>query len=285
MTSATDKLLQTLHQRFPGATPKSLQWARTADGQESYDLLLNALIITSQTPQQILDLGCGDGFLLQRLAARCHPRSQLWGIDLSLTELQHAQLRLSSGGLSNINLVQARAQQLPLLTASVDAICCHFALMLMAPIEPVVAEIGRVLKPGGQFVALTVNFQPNSVLQLFNQVFTGLQPQIPPAFAVLQQVGAQTTNPATLQALFDPKNGFVEPVKLTHFSLYFPAVVSEITNFFKHTYPFAILTPAQQAEFLQTFPVALTTLYATTPDPLILNLHLLTATVKSTINS
>jgi hypothetical protein len=44
MTSATDKLLQTLHQRFPGATPKSLQWARTADGQESYDLLLNALI-------------------------------------------------------------------------------------------------------------------------------------------------------------------------------------------------------------------------------------------------
>jgi ubiquinone/menaquinone biosynthesis C-methylase UbiE len=274
--SITDDLLRTLHQRLPGATPQGLRQARLADGRASYDLLLDSLAIAPQNPQQILDLGCGDGCLLQRLAKRCAPGSQLWGIDLSDAELHRAQPRLQAVGAT---LIAARAQQLPLKSATLDIVSCHMALMLLAPLAPAITEIHRVLKPGGQFVALTAKFQPNMILSVFNQVFISLQPAIPPAFATLQQIGAQTTDPATLPTLFQQPTAPFDPVTLQYHQLQIPAQVAEITHFFQHTYMFAILTDQQQADFNQAFPAALTELYATQPDPtpLIIDLQLLTA--------
>jgi SAM-dependent methyltransferase len=38
--------------------------------------------------------------------------------------------------------------------ASVDAVLCHLALMLFEPVGPVLAEIGRILRPGGMLAAV-----------------------------------------------------------------------------------------------------------------------------------
>jgi SAM-dependent methyltransferase len=87
---------------------------------------------------RVLDLGCGDGPLLRLLGPRAV------GVDVSFDELQGA----------NGAVVQARAQELPFGDAAFDAATCHLAFMLFDDIETVVAELGRVLRPGAPFIAL-----------------------------------------------------------------------------------------------------------------------------------
>jgi SAM-dependent methyltransferase len=94
--------------------------------------------------QQILDLACGDGMLLELLAEQGHWR--LAGLDLSDGELAAARRRPA---LSGALLVQGRAQALPFADESFDACVSHMAFMLMSDVEEVAAEIARVLMPGG----------------------------------------------------------------------------------------------------------------------------------------
>lgn len=96
----------------------------------------------------VLDLACGDGHLLA-LLQHAIPRP-LQGVDLSRGELAAARTRLGD----SVVLHQARAQALPLADASLAAVTSHMALMLMADAPQVVAEIARVLRPGGRLLAL-----------------------------------------------------------------------------------------------------------------------------------
>lgn len=86
---------------------------------------------------RVLDLACGDGVLLSQLGPRAI------GIDLSREELGRTS-----------RTVQGRAQALPFADRSFDACTCHLAFMLFDGIEDVVAELSRVLRPGGVFIAL-----------------------------------------------------------------------------------------------------------------------------------
>ena len=115
----------------------------------SYDGL--AQVVTPRgEPITVLDLACGDGLLLSRLSQMHASGLGLIGIDMSRAELDAARSRLGPG----VALHQAMAQALPLPDASVDCVLSHLALMLMAPVEPVIAEVRRVLKHGGVFSAV-----------------------------------------------------------------------------------------------------------------------------------
>jgi ubiquinone/menaquinone biosynthesis C-methylase UbiE len=50
----------------------------------------------------------------------------------------------------NVRLHVGLAQALPVTAESVDVVLCHAALMLMVPVAPVVAELARVLRSGGE---------------------------------------------------------------------------------------------------------------------------------------
>lgn len=89
---------------------------------------------------RILELACGDGPLLAHL-----PPTAI-GLDLSLDELCAA----STGS----RVVQGRAQALPFVDGAFDVVACHLAFMLFDDLERVVAELHRVLAPGGSFLAL-----------------------------------------------------------------------------------------------------------------------------------
>lgn len=82
-------------------------------------------LIASRARGETLDLACGD-----------RPIPGAIGIDLVGAP------------------VVARAQELPFADACFDTVACHLAFMLFDDIEQVAAEILRVLRPGGQFVAL-----------------------------------------------------------------------------------------------------------------------------------
>lgn len=100
-------------------------------------------------PRRILDLACGDGYLLA-LLARKFPKARLIGIDMSPEELAAARERVQSAA----ELQLAHAAALPLEDAYCDAVTCHLALMLMEDAPSIVRELGRVLVPGGIFAAV-----------------------------------------------------------------------------------------------------------------------------------
>jgi SAM-dependent methyltransferase len=120
---------------------------RDSDGYSSYDRLAAHL----DDADDILDVACGAGTLLARLAARAS-RRYLAGVDLSLTDLQLAQASLPSGSFA-----LARAQALPLPATSTDAVTCHLALMLMDDPSAVLREMRRVLRPGGRLRLVVIN--------------------------------------------------------------------------------------------------------------------------------
>ena len=129
--------LQAWHDAQPGATTRAFAAGRIAGGGSSYDLLVQA------ARGRVLDLGCGDGLLVERIAGAV-------GVDLSAGELALAARRPGVAG----RLVRARADALPIATASIDTVVSHLASMLMTPADAVAGEIARVLAPGGRFVAV-----------------------------------------------------------------------------------------------------------------------------------
>jgi SAM-dependent methyltransferase len=152
-TSTAEAYLRDYHRRYTGYTARCFEDAPAeADGREwpsSYAWLAER-VPRSVPAVEVLDLACGDGALLSLLAARRQPGLVLTGVDFSPEELAGAERRLCGGA----RLVEARAQALPLPSASFDVVLCHLALMVMDDPEIVVDNIRRVLKPGGEFACL-----------------------------------------------------------------------------------------------------------------------------------
>lgn len=102
----------------------------------------------------VLEIGCGSGELLRRLA----PGSKLAiGIDLSGEGLSLARARMVAYRLSSSRLLKARAESLPFADGSFDAVVSqHLLEHIHAPIEAL-REWRRVLRPGGVVALVTPN--------------------------------------------------------------------------------------------------------------------------------
>ena len=157
MTSAAERFLVQFHSVHTGATSIALGDVSVRCGGSAYDSSYDLLV--AQVPPdaaQVLDVACGDGFLLSRLLAN---RSvQVTGVDMSAEELARAALNLHGRAA----LVQCRAQALPFPDGFFDAVISHMALMLMDETEQVVSELRRVLKSGGRLAAVVGGPFPRS---------------------------------------------------------------------------------------------------------------------------
>jgi SAM-dependent methyltransferase len=102
----------------------------------------------------VLDLGCGNGAYLRRLAARPTPPSRLLGLDLSRGMLADLTGNWPAG-LPPPGLAVADARALPLPDASVDVALAMHMLYHVPDIARAVAEVRRVLRPGGVLLAAT----------------------------------------------------------------------------------------------------------------------------------
>lgn len=102
--------------------------------------------------QRVLDVGCGTGALAAHVLQNGHPKVQIIGIDASFRMLRQAQANLHGNGNGSISLNNALADNLPVRTASVDAVVCANSFHYYRHPEAVLAEFRRVLKPGGVLV-------------------------------------------------------------------------------------------------------------------------------------
>jgi ubiquinone/menaquinone biosynthesis C-methylase UbiE len=99
-------------------------------------------------PARLLDLGCGTGAFLREVK-RNYPRLAVTGLDLSAPYLAVARRRLLPW--SRVSLIESAAEAMPFATAEFDIVSCLYLFHeLPARVRrAVVAEIRRVLKPGG----------------------------------------------------------------------------------------------------------------------------------------
>ena len=93
--------------------------------------------------ERILDLGCGDGQLTGRIAAT---GASVVGVDASPQMAAAARSR-------GISVVEANAESLPFQAAAFDAVFSNAALHWVRDQDAMMAEVHRVLRPGGRFVA------------------------------------------------------------------------------------------------------------------------------------
>ena len=98
------------------------------------EFLLNEM----KTGLVVLDVGCGEGELMSRLADR--------GCSVSGVEIDHSLVQMCRA--SGLQVVEGRAESLPLAAASVDAIVCSVVLPYTDE-RRVIAEWNRVLESGG----------------------------------------------------------------------------------------------------------------------------------------
>ena len=123
------------HDANPGITESVLFDARDGAGRSPYDWLVDAVPGDATT---VVDLACGSGPVARRVCG-----ARVVGLDQSVQELARAT------GLR----VQARVPALPLASGCAGAVVTSMALMLMHPLGAVLAEVARLLRPGGTFVA------------------------------------------------------------------------------------------------------------------------------------
>lgn len=103
--------------------------------------------------KRLLDVGCGGGILAEDFARL---GCQVTGIDPSEPSLQSARQHAEQEGL-RITYQQAGGERLPFEEFAFDIVCCCDVLEHVDDVPAVVAEIARVLRPGGVFFYDTLN--------------------------------------------------------------------------------------------------------------------------------
>jgi SAM-dependent methyltransferase len=96
-----------------------------------------------QPGEYILDLGCGDGQLTQRIA---ESGAHVLGVDASAEMVAAARER-------GIEAEHANAERLPFRDGTFDAVFSNAVLHWVRDQDAMMQQVRRVLKPGGRFVA------------------------------------------------------------------------------------------------------------------------------------
>lgn len=103
---------------------------------------------------QVLDIAAGTGDQSRQAARLVGPEGSVLATDISQEMLDVANRLAQQEGLSNITTRAMDAEQLDLPGNRYDAVISRFGLMLIPRRQQALAEIRRVLKPGGRLTAL-----------------------------------------------------------------------------------------------------------------------------------
>lgn len=147
-----------LWRRGPGALALGISFS----GEQ--ELVFRAAALRGD--EAVLDIACGTGIYTRPFAARV-PRGRVVGLDLSRPMLASAVRRAARERLDNVGFVHASALDLPFPESRFAVVNCGAALHLFPDTRRALAEIHRVLEPGGRFTVTAFRGLVGPVSQLF----------------------------------------------------------------------------------------------------------------------
>ncbi len=98
----------------------------------------------------VLDLGSGGGIDVLLSAARVGPTGFAYGLDMTDEMLALARQNAETAGATNVEFRKGRIESIPLGDASVDVVISNCVVNLSTDKAAVLAEVARVLRPGGR---------------------------------------------------------------------------------------------------------------------------------------
>lgn len=152
-------------QTFSGLSPASApqnyeQFFVPAIGRPvAEDLMQKAAL---RPGERVLDVGCGTGVVTRLAAAAVAPGGSVAGLDMNPGMLAVAK-SVTPSGLA-IDWHEADAQDIPLPDGAFDVVLCQMSLQFLPDPHRGLAEMRRVLTPGGRLV-LNVPGSPAAVFE------------------------------------------------------------------------------------------------------------------------
>jgi arsenite methyltransferase len=106
--------------------------------------------------ETVLDLGSGGGIDVLLSARRVGPTGKAYGLDMTDEMLALARENQRKAGVENVEWLRGEIEAIPLLAESVDVVISNCVINLSGDKAAVLAEVARVLKPGGRFAVSDV---------------------------------------------------------------------------------------------------------------------------------
>lgn len=156
------------YRALDGETPFSIELPPMLPNRDSASLLLAVIEGADLNGQEVVEVGCGRGGNLWTIS-RFFEVARATGVDITHTSVAHA---LHDGGRRSIRYINGDAEQLPVRTASTDAVIniessCHYP-----NIEHFYREVSRITRPGGRF--LYADLLPTAIIERFTTIFAQL---------------------------------------------------------------------------------------------------------------
>ncbi|HXG77348.1 MAG TPA: methyltransferase domain-containing protein [Gaiellaceae bacterium] len=107
----------------------------------------------------VLDLGCGAGIDAILAAHRTGPRGRVLALDFLPEMLERTAAAAAEAGLGNVETVEGEMEAIPLPDASVDHVISNGVLNLSPRKARALAELARVLRPGGELCVADVTVE------------------------------------------------------------------------------------------------------------------------------
>lgn len=111
----------------------------------------NPLAVADLRPgERVLDLGSGGGIDVLLSARRVGPDGFAYGLDMTPEMLDLARGNAARAGATNVEFLLGQIEQVPLPDGAVDVVISNCVINLSTDKPAVVAEMFRVLAPGGR---------------------------------------------------------------------------------------------------------------------------------------